>query len=317
MDEFELIRSYFAPLAAAPGAAGLEDDVALVAPGLVATQDAMVEGVHFLSSDPLDTVARKLVRANVSDIICKGARPDAALLSLIWTAGRPVEEIGVFAKALGEDLMHWGAHLTGGDTTSTPGPLTLSLTLLGKTGARGPVRRAGAAAGDDVWVSGTIGDGWLGLQASSGAFAHLAEEDRAFLISKYRVPEPPPLAVADLVAEFASASIDISDGLAADAGLVANTSGVRITLRAADVPLSDPARTWLLDPGSDIRALLTGGDDYQTLFTAPSAHREAIGALGHAVSLIGEVAEGAGVEILGVSGDPLALDRRGWRHFGA
>lgn len=317
MDEFELIRSYFAPLAAAPGAAGLEDDVALVAPGLVATQDAMVEGVHFLSSDPLDTVARKLVRANVSDIICKGARPDAALLSLIWPAGRPVEEIGVFAKALGEDLTHWGAHLTGGDTTSTPGPLTLSLTLLGKTGARGPVRRAGAAAGDDVWVSGTIGDGWLGLQASSGAFAHLAEEDRAFLISKYRVPEPPPLAVADLVAEFASASIDISDGLAADAGHVANTSGVRITLRAADVPLSDPARTWLLDPGSDIRALLTGGDDYQTLFTAPSAHREAIGALGHAVSLIGEVAEGAGVEILGVSGDPLALDRRGWRHFGA
>lgn len=316
MDEFDLIRTYFAPLATASGADGLRDDVALVAPGLIVTQDAMVEGVHFLSSDPLSTVARKLVRVNVSDIIAKGGRPDAALLSLVWPAGRPVGEIAGFAQALGEDLTHWGAHLVGGDTTSTPGPFTLSLTLLGKTGVRGPVRRSGAAPGEDVWVSGTIGDGWLGLQAARGGLEHLSEADRASLIARYRVPEPPPLALAELVAAFATASIDVSDGLVADAGHIADASGVRVVIRADVVPLGKAGRNFLLGPGGDIRALLTGGDDYHTLFTAPPAHREAIGASGLAVTVIGEVAEGAGVEVLGGSGESLALDSQGWRHFG-
>ena len=231
MDEFDLIRKYFAPLATSPGADGLRDDVAEIGTldggaRLIATKDAIVEGVHFLSDDPIDTVARKLVRVNVSDIIAKGARPDGALLALVWPKGRSVEEIGGFAQALGEDLARWGAQLVGGDTTSTDGPLTLSLTLFGRCGARGPVRRSGARAGDDLWVTGVIGDGWLGLQAAKGALAKLGAEERAFLVARYRVPEPPPLAVADLVAEFASSSIDISDGLVADAGHIAEASGV-------------------------------------------------------------------------------------------
>src|SRR5262245_54079007 len=158
MDEFDLIRTYFAPLAASPGADGLRDDVAEVAPGLIATKDAIVEGIHFLPDDPIGTVAQKLVRVNVSDIIAKGGKPDAALLALVWPTSRPVAEISDFARALGADLARWGAHLVGGDTTSTDGPLTLTLTLLGKVGGSGPVRRSGARAGDDIWVTGVIGD---------------------------------------------------------------------------------------------------------------------------------------------------------------
>ena len=269
MNEFDLIRRYFAPLATSPGADQLRDDVALIAPGLIATKDAIVEGIHFLPDDPLDTVAQKLVRVNVSDIIAKGGKPDAALLALVWPKGRPHEDLEAFARGLGKDLQRWGAHLAGGDTTSTDGPLTLTLTLTGRVGQRGPVRRSGAEPGDDVWVTGAIGDSWLGLQAATDRLGPLSAEARNLLVSRYRVPEPPRLPVADLVAAHATASIDISDGLVADAGHVAEASGARLVLRAADVPLSAVAAYYVENAKADLRALLTGGDDYQTLFTAP------------------------------------------------
>jgi thiamine-monophosphate kinase len=320
MDEFDLIRRYFAPLATSPGADGLRDDVAEVArledgTRLIATKDAIVEGIHFLPSDPLDTVARKLVRVNVSDIIAKGARPDGALLALIWPKGRAAQDLESFAAALGADLEHWGAHLLGGDTTGTDGPLTLSLTLFGRCGARGPVRRSGARPGDDVWVSGTIGDGWLGLQAAKGAFGALNEQDRAFLTARYRVPAPPPLAVADLVLMHASASVDVSDGLAADAGHIAEASSVGIVVRTTDVPLSAAGRGFLTNPKADLMALLTGGDDYQTLFTAPWSARDAIAGSGLDVSRIGKVIQEKGVHLLDSAGNELLAPKVGWSHF--
>lgn len=315
MDEFDLIRRYFAPLATSPGADGLRDDVAEVAPGLIATKDAIVEGIHFLPEDPLSTVAKKLVRVNVSDIIAKGGEPDAALLALVWPKGRSVGELDDFARALGADLAKWGAHLVGGDTTSTDGPLTLTLTLLGRVGERGPVRRAGAQAGDDVWVTGTIGDGWLGLMAAKGAFGKLTAEARNLLVSRYRVPEPPRLKFADLVAQVATASIDVSDGLVADAGHVAEASGLGIVIEAKDVPLSAVGEGYLTNAKADLKALLTGGDDYQTLFTAPPSAREAIKASKEAVTRIGRVEQGAGVKVLDASGVEMAFENAGWRHF--
>jgi thiamine-monophosphate kinase len=320
MDEFDIIRKYFVPLATSPGADGLRDDVAEIGTlgggvRLIATKDAITEGVHFLPSDPVDTVARKLVRVNVSDIIAKGARPDGALLALLWPGARPGDEIGAFAQALGEDLAQWGAHLLGGDTTSTEGPLTLSLTMLGRCGPRGPVRRSGAQAGNDLWVTGVIGDGWLGLQAAKGALAELSDTDRAFLVSRYRVPGPPPLAVADLVAGFATSSIDVSDGLVADAAHLADASRVSIVIHAGDVPLGAAARGFLASSAGDLRALLTGGDDYQTLFTAPSERRGEIQKSGLTLTRIGQVEAGAGVRVLGASGEPMALEKTGWAHF--
>jgi thiamine-monophosphate kinase len=317
MDEFDLIRRYFAPLVTSPGADGLRDDVAEIQPGLIATKDAIVEGIHFLPDDPISTVAQKLVRVNVSDIIAKGGKPDAALLALVWPKSRPVAQLDDFARALGTDLARWGAHLVGGDTTSTDGPLTLSLTLLGRVNARGPVRRSGAMVGDDVWVSGTIGDGWLGLMVAKGAFGQMTAEARNFLVSKYRVPEPPRLPFADLVAVHATGSIDVSDGLIADAGHVAEASGVSVMIEAASVPLSAAGYGFLTNAKADLRALLTGGDDYQTLFTAPASARGAIEAAGQQVTRIGRVEQGAGVVVTDASGAPIVFEGfGGWRHFG-
>jgi thiamine-monophosphate kinase len=320
MDEFDLIRRYFAPLATSPGADLLRDDVAEIAPGIIATKDAIVEGIHFLPDDPIATVAQKLVRVNVSDIIAKGGKPDAALLALIWPKSRPHDQLGDFSRALGKDLDRWGAHLAGGDTTSTDGPLTLTLTLLGKVGPRGPVRRSGAKPGDDIWVTGTIGDSWLGLKAATGGFGALSAEARNFLVSQYRVPEPPRLALADLVAAHAHGSIDISDGLVADAGHVAEASGAALIIEAAKVPLSATGQGYLTNAKADLRALLTGGDDYQTLFTAPQSARSAIEASG-LVARIGRVEQGPteqgkGVKILDASGKPMDFEGfTGWRHF--
>ncbi len=318
MDEFDLIRRYFAPLASSPGADGLRDDVAEIAPGLIATKDAIVEGIHFLPDDPIATVAQKLVRVNVSDIIAKGGKPDAALLALVWPKGRDTAQLGDFSRGLGKDLERWGAGLVGGDTTSTDGPLTLTLTLLGRVGARGPVRRSGAKAGDDVWVTGTIGDGWLGLKASQGAFGAMTSEARNLLVSRYRVPEPPRLAFTDIVAEHANGSIDVSDGLVADAGHVAEASGVAIVIEAAKVPLSAVGRMYLDNAKADLRSLLTGGDDYQTLFTAPASARAAIEGTVQTVTHIGRVEAGKGVTVTDASGAPLVFEGfGGWRHFGA
>jgi thiamine-monophosphate kinase len=315
MNEFDLIRRYYAPLATSRGADNLRDDVAEIAPGLIATKDAIVEGVHFLSDDPLDSVAQKLVRVNVSDIIAKGGKPDAALLALIWPKTRPHDQLEAFARGLGKDLERWGARLVGGDTTATDGPLTLTLTLLGKVGPRGPVRRSGAKAGDDIWVTGTIGDSWLGLQAATDKLGPLSAEARNLLVSRYRVPEPPRLPFADIVAAQASASIDISDGLVADAGHIAEASGVRLTLRAADIPLSAVATHYSENAKADLRALLTGGDDYQTLFTAPPGARAAITAA-RGVTRIGEVGQGEGIAILDASGAAIDFTgATGWKHF--
>lgn len=320
MDEFDLIRTHFARWATSPGAAGLQDDVAEIArlengERLVVTCDAIVEGVHFLPDDPIATVARKLVRVNVSDILAKGGKPDAAFLALVWPRNRDQSEIADFARALGADLQKWGAHLAGGDTTATDGPLALTLTLTGRTGKRGPVRRAGAIPGDDIWVTGTIGDGWLGLQAAKGAFPHLIAEGRAALIAPYHTPAIQPLAAADVVAANASASIDVSDGLIADAMHVAEASRVRLVIEADKVPLSAIARNYLDNARVELLSLLTGGDDYQILFTAASERSADIRASKTPATLIGRAEEGSGVRLLDGSGCEIPVGSGGWAHF--
>lgn len=321
MNEFDLIRRYLAPLATSPGADQLRDDVALIARlengmGLIATKDAIVEGIHFLPDDPLDTVAQKLVRVNVSDIIAKGGKPDAALLALVWPKSRPHDQLEAFARGLGKDLQRWGAHLAGGDTTATDGPLTLTLTLTGRVGPLGPVRRSGARAGDDTWISGPVGDSWLGLQAATGKLGDLSAEARNLLVSRYRVPEPPRLPFADLVAAHATASIDVSDGLIADAAHIATASSTRLALTADAIPLSAVARHYVENAKADFRSFLTGGDDYQTLFTAPPSARPAIAAAKPAPLRIGTVEPGEGVVVRDATGAPLDFSgASGWTHF--
>jgi thiamine-monophosphate kinase len=320
MDEFDLIAAHFAPLADPQAALDLLDDAAyLQGPGdLVITADALVEGVHFLPTDPLETVARKLARVNFSDLIAKGAEPIGALLTLAWPKRRPTAQIADFARGLALEQSN-GLTLLGGDTVSTPGPLTISLTMLGSPCAGGPVLRAGARPGDLVCVTGVIGDGYLGLNVATGEAMPLDATWLADLLDAYRVPRP-PFGFAPALAAHASAALDVSDGLIADAGRLAKRSGVALTIEAERVPLSAAARAWRSaadDPVQALGALVTGGDDYQTLFTIAPDRLDGLraAARGIAVSVIGRAEAGSGVRLVDSTGAILAAARQGWSHF--
>lgn len=322
--EFELIARHFAPLATTPGALGLSDDAALLTPPdgseLVLTADALVAGVHFLEDDPADLVARKLLRVNLSDLAAMGAEPLGYLLTAAWA--RPLDEAWVahFAQGLAEDQEAFGIALLGGDTTGTPGPTTLSLTALGAVPAGRALTRAGAKAGDLVYLSGTLGDGALGLKVLRGELPGLPEEARAHLIDRYRLPRP-RLALGRALREagLASAAIDVSDGLAADLGHLLEASGLAGLVETARLPLSEPARAALAADPALLPAVLTGGDDYELLFTTTPDRAEAIAALARDLDLpltrIGRLAAGAGLTLRDAEGGEIALDGTGWQHF--
>ena len=322
--EFETIARLFRPLAeGAPEARALADDVAVLPPrpgfDLVVTQDAMVEGVHFLPDDPLDTVAKKLLRVNLSDLAAKGAEPYGYLLTTAWSPRCGWAEREAFARGLAEDQARYGIRLFGGDTVATPGPLTLSLTALGFAPHGRALSRSGARPGEVVLVTGTIGDGCLGLRALSGGIGDLEPEHRQALAGRYRLPEP-RTTLAGLLREHATASADISDGLVADAGHIAEVSGVGIVLDLERTPLSRAAQAWLGRQGDQPAALAelaSGGDDYEVVFTASPERLEALqhaaAGSGTALTVVGRVVEGGGVEAR-FQGAPLAVGSGGWRH---
>lgn len=306
-DEFDIIAKYFAPLATLPGARGLIDDAALLEGGpFVVTTDAIVEGVHFLANDPIDTIARKALRVNVSDLTAKAAAPHAALLTLIWPRNRDSAEIETFASALADDLRQYGMSLLGGDTTSTDGPLTISITAFGKPlGARTP-SRADARAGEDLWVTGTIGDAYLGLNAIRAGYA---DEIAQTLAARYRVPNP-PVQLASVIATC-GAAMDVSDGLFADTGKIAAASNVAIHIEGDCVPISAEARAWMEKHNEPVTALLSGGDDYQVLFTADPSRRDALGQI---ATRIGRVEAGAGVFATGTTWQMIGREAAGYSH---
>ena len=323
-DEFQLIDELFAPLAAGfPGALGLRDDAALLVPEpgneLVATVDAMVAGVHFLPDDPPDLVARKLVRVNLSDLAAKGAHPYAVMLACAFPKGTGVDWLRGFAKGLGQDLREFGVALAGGDTVATPGPLTLSLTAFGQVGKGRAVLRSGARAGDRLWVTGTIGDGALGLAAARGLLG-VGATDAAFLADRYRLPRPRVRAGQGL-AGVASAGMDVSDGLLQDLGHLCRASGVAAVVEVESVPMSDAARAALAADVSLLATVLTGGDDYELLFTAPAAATQDVLDLarrtGVPLTAIGTMSVGQGVSVTDATGQAISLGQGGWRHFSA
>src|SRR6478736_5269291 len=244
--EDSLIARYFRPLATDPGAFGLDDDAAALKPDgndVVVTVDAIVEGVHFLPDDPPDTVARKALRVNLSDLAAKGAVPAGFVLTL---ALRSPDEAWLkpFAAALGEDARRFGCPLLGGDTVSTPGPLMISITAFGRVPPGKMVHRNGARPGDRVMVTGTIGDAALGLAVLRGGKIHAAMTDtaaREILVERYRVPQP-RVALAEIVRRYASAAMDVSDGLAGDLTKLCGVSGVSAVIDLVSVPLSGAAR---------------------------------------------------------------------------
>jgi thiamine-monophosphate kinase len=317
LGEFELIHTVLEPLAADhPGALGLSDDAALVdlPPGqqLVIAKDAIVADVHFLADDPPDLIAGKLLRVNLSDLAAMGADPLGYLMVLARPKGITDDWLRRFAAGLLADQQRFGCHLLGGDTTGTHGPLTLTLTILGLVPRGQALLRSGARVGDDVWVSGSLGDSALGLRVLRGLA--VTEDEALALVDRYRTPRP-RLSLGRALRGIASAAIDVSDGLVADLGHICETSGVGATIDASLLPLS-PIASGI--PGAR-EAALTGGDDYELLFTAPSVVRAEIERMAVALDLrltrIGRTESGEGVRVVDADGRPLALDRSGWRHF--
>lgn len=316
MAEKDWIARYFAPLAQGQGAAGLKDDVAqLGTTGPVAiTTDAMVEGVHFLASDPVDTVARKLVRANVSDLLASGAEPAEALLTLGWPKARGEAGIAEFAAALGDELSAWGAQLIGGDTVTSPAGLFLSLTLTGRCLSTAPVRRTTAKTGDSVWLTGCVGGAARGWRVLSEGAAHPGKGGVSGpWVDAYRIPALPPLATAGLVARHASAAMDVSDGLLIDARSLAEASGVGLDIDLGAVPFAGGAAD-----EAEMLKLATWGDDYQVLFTAAESLSEQIAHeasdRGIQLARIGKIIIGSGLS-LGLKGKKINLpETLGFEH---
>lgn len=320
MKEFELIGRLLAPIARAPAARGLKDDVAVwpapAARDIVLTKDMVAEGVHFLPSDPPAAIAAKLLRVNLSDLASKGATPEGVLLGFGLTPAQDEAWLTAFVAGLGEELARYGVQLWGGDTIQAGERMVLSLTAIGSVPAGQALSREHARAGDDLYVTGTIGDGWLGLQALTDAL-DLPAPHREFAAQRYRWPQP-RVNVGPHLLGIAYGSADVSDGLLADAGHIAEASGVAVILELAEVPLSEAGAAWAGDDMSRRVRLATGGDDYEILFTADPAQRGAVLALSQQLGLnitrIGRVEAGQGLAVLGPDGTRLGVTKLGYEH---
>jgi thiamine-monophosphate kinase len=325
--EDRLIAQYFRSLARHAGAMGLRDDAAFYTPpegcDLILTTDAIVGGVHFLADDPADAVARKALRVNLSDLAAKGAKPEGFLLALALPQATGDEWLQGFARGLGADADCYCCPLFGGDTVTTPGPLTVSITAFGTLPRGTMVHRSGAKAGDRILVSGTIGDAALGLalrrDSAKGAQWRLDAAAGAHLLDRYRTPQP-RTALAEAVRRHASAAMDVSDGLAGDLEKLCRESGVAADVAAARVPLSHAARSALAAEPPLIERFLTGGDDYEIVCTVPpqavDAFRAEAATAGIAVTDIGATTAGQGPpRFVDASGRALAFARRSFSHF--
>jgi thiamine-monophosphate kinase len=317
-DELTIIEKFFRPLVG-EGAFELRDDAATIsAPAgsdLVVTTDMVARDVHFLR-DPPETIAKKALRVNLSDLAAKGAIPLAYVLSLGVSAEIDAEWLAGFASGLREDQDRYSIRLLGGDTIAVPDRSVVSITAFGTVPKGRMVRRSGGRPGDILYVSGVIGGSSLGLALLSGErgpWNSLAQPIRDALIARYRVPDP-PTALAPILVEHASAAMDVSDGLVGDCDKLCAASGCSAVLEADAVPL--PAGT-SKEPAL-VSRLITAGEDFEVLAAVSpdraAAFESAAAAAGVRVTLVGRLIEGAGPVKVLFGGQPLALSERAFVH---
>ncbi len=242
MDEFDLIEKYFKPLARGfPGSLNLTDDAAVfsIPAGceLVVTTDAISEGVHFIGDEAPELIARKLLRVNLSDLAAMGATPLCYFLAGMLPKTTEAHWVKRFAEGLAEDQKQFRINIAGGDTISTHGALSLSVTALGTVPKGKALRRSGAKPGDIIYVSGTLGDSALGLSCHCEQSSACKTQD-PFLINRYLLPEP-RIALGQKLIGIANACMDISDGLVQDLGHICKASGVGATIHRDKLPLSE------------------------------------------------------------------------------
>jgi len=325
--EERLIARYFRPLAKHPAALGLVDDAAALEPppgcDLVLKTDGLIEGVHFFSDDPADAVAKKALRVNLSDLAAKGARPLGFLLALALPREIEPAWIEPFARGLGEDAEFFSFPLLGGDTDCTPGPLTISVAAIGAVPHGKMVLRSGARPGDRVVVTGTIGDSALGVQLRCDPTKadqwELGRDHLDYLEFRYLLPQPRN-ALSEALRAYATAAMDISDGLAGDLAKLCRASGVAADVDVWRVPLSDAARAARDKEASLVETILTGGDDYEVLATLSAddlhAFSQAAQAANVKVTEIGRIAAGEGAaRFVGERGELLSFAHPSFSHF--
>lgn len=305
--EFKLIEKYFRPLCQGfDGAFDLKDDAAALTPDMVVTTDCLISGVHFIETATPEQVARKVMGANLSDLAAKGVKPFGYTLAIALTGAEDDDWLARFAGALKIIQDEVGFHLIGGDTVSTPGPLMLTVTAFGKGE---PILRSGAKIGDCVYVTGTIGDGALGLKVALGDLANLEEDHQDHLLDRYHCPQP-RLDTGLALQGRATAAADISDGLLADLNHICEASTVGADIDAGRVPLSVAAMKALeLDPAL-YDLVLTGGDDYELVFTGPSGLEKDLSG----ITAIGQIVEGEGVCVLDIQGNIMETNKLGYSH---
>lgn len=322
LGEFDLIDRYFKPLAAdLPGSHGLTDDAATISPDpgneLVVTTDTIVESVHFLGSESPALIASKLLRVNLSDLAAKGAVPLAYSLNLAMPSKIDDAWLQAFVERLANEQKTFGIGLLGGDTVSTPGSLVLTATAIGQVPSGKGLHRFGARAGDRLFVTGTLGDGALGLLAAQYKLSELEPRDVDYLRKRYEIPEP-RCSIGPGLPGFATASLDVSDGLIADCGHLAAASGLAAAIETVKVPVSDAAASAISLDFDLFELVLTGGDDYEILFSAPESTRDDLASLsaetGVAITEIGGLTEGTGVTAVDADGNPVEVSRAGYRH---
>jgi thiamine-monophosphate kinase len=316
LGEFELIARYFAPLAKGfKGARGLKSDNAFLAADarhdLVVKTDTIVAGVHFLANETPELVGARALRVCLSDLAAGGARPFAYQLSLSLAAGWSERWVAGFARGLAADQRRYRIAMSGGDTTGSPGPTTITVTAFGKVARGKGLGRDGARAGDELWVSGTIGDAALGLLVARRRLTGAALEKR------YRLPQP-RTGLGPRLIGIANATADVSDGLLADVGHVAEASRLAAHVERERVPMSGAARRAVKSDPSLWANVLGGGDDYELVIAIPPRKRAALQAVARAAGVnltrIGEFRSGKGVRLT-VGGRETRVTRKGYVHF--
>ncbi len=310
-DEFSRIARYFAPLSG-PEGLGLLDDAAIYTPPpgceLVLTVDQMLEGVHFLPGDSADFIARKLLRRNLSDLAAMGATPTGYLLTTALPPSIDESWLAPFAQGLAQDQAEFGIKLFGGDSSSSLAHISLSATFIGYVAQGGALKRSDAKPGDEIWVTGTIGDAALGLQARLGKL----QDSSGYLTQRSLLPSPRwGLPLAGIV----NAAIDVSDGLLQDLGHICKASGLGASVSAHLVP-SSPAVAAFGD--RMLEARLTGGDDYELLLAVPPGNEAALrSACGNVpLTKIGTFFAGeTRVILLDQNSKEMTFEKSGWQHF--
>jgi thiamine-monophosphate kinase len=316
--EFDLIARHFTR-PAANAVLGVGDDCALVdvtnGMDLAVSVDTMVSGTHFFPDVDPENLGHKALAVNLSDMAAMGAMPYWAMLALTvpnvdhaWLAA--------FAKGFFDLAEEYNVSLIGGDTTR--GPLTLTVTIMGEVPAGAALRRSGAKAGNDIWVSGNVGDAALAIAHRHG---RVVLEEADYREAVMRLYEPTPrVALGQALRGLATAAIDISDGLLADLTHICRLSGIGATVELPLVPVSSIGAKHL-KTAEGRTAIVSGGDDYELCFTAHPNSRESIeqlaDVLGHPLTRIGQVKRGKGVSLLGADGKAVKVDGRGYDHFSA